>query len=52
MAKAVIGHIVPPADRLVDGGAGGADAAAAPLCRLVRDALRAGGAGERAAGMV
>jgi hypothetical protein len=52
VTQAVIGHIVPAADGLVDGGAGWADAAAAPLRRLVGDAFRAGAAGESPAGVV
>ncbi len=52
MTQAVIGHVVPAADGVVDGSAGGADAAAAPLRRLVGDAFRAGAAGQRPAGVV
>ncbi len=52
MTQAVIGHIIPAADGVVDGGAGGADAAAAPLRRLVGDAFRAGPAGQRPTGVV
>ncbi len=52
MAQAVIGHIVPAAHGVVDRGAGGADAAAAPLRRLVGDAFRAGAAGQRPTGVV
>ncbi len=52
MTQAVIGHVVPPADGFVDGSAGGADAAAAPLSRLVGDAFRAGAAGQSPTGVV
>jgi hypothetical protein len=52
VTQAVIGHIIPAADGLVDGGAGGADAAAAPLSRLVGDAFRAWAAGQSPTGVV
>jgi hypothetical protein len=52
VAKAVIGHIVPAAHRLIDGRTGGADAAAALVHWFVGDALRAGAAAQRQARMV
>ena len=52
MTEAVIGHSVRAADRLIDGGTGGAHAAPTPLSRLVRHALRPLGAAQRPAGVV